>query len=144
MCIRDSHESFGSFVAIVADVTVAKGEIKVDRIVAAVDCGTVVNPDVVRAQVEGGVGFGLGAALRNRITLTDGVIDQSNFDGYEPLRMSDMPAVEVHIVPSTAPPTGIGEPGVPPLAPAVSNAIFAATGRRLYSLPWDSDALRSS
>jgi isoquinoline 1-oxidoreductase subunit beta len=138
------HESFGSFVAIVADVTVAKGEVKVDRIVAAVDCGTVVNPDVVRAQVEGGVGFGLGAALRNRITLTDGVIDQSNFDGYEPLRLSDMPAVEVHIVPSTAPPTGIGEPGVPPLAPAVSNAIFAATGRRLYSLPWDGDALRSS
>lgn len=139
------HESFGTSVAMVADVTVGKdGTIKVDRVVAAVDCGTAVNPDIVRAQVEGGIGYGLGAALRNQITLTDGVVDQSNFDGYAPLRMSDMPKVEVHIVGSDAPPTGIGEPGLPPIAPAVSNAIFAATGKRLYSLPWDVRGLRST
>jgi isoquinoline 1-oxidoreductase subunit beta len=136
------HESFRSFVAMVADVTAKDGAIKVDRIVAAVDCGIAVNPDVIRAQVEGGVGYALGAALRNRITLTDGVVDQSNFDSYEPLRISDMPSVEVHIISSTAPPTGIGEPGVPPVAPAVSNAIFAASGKRLYSLPWDFASLK--
>jgi isoquinoline 1-oxidoreductase subunit beta len=113
-------------------------------VVAAVDCGVAVNPDVIRAQVEGGIGYGLGAALRNAITLTNGIVDQSNFDGYEPLRMSDMPKVEVHIVPSREAPTGIGEPGVPPVAPAVSNAIFAATGKRLYSLPWDARALKSA
>jgi isoquinoline 1-oxidoreductase beta subunit len=139
------HESFSSFVAMTADVTVAKdGSVRVDRVVAAVDCGVPVNPDVIRAQVESGVGYGLGAALRNQITLTNGVVDQSNFDGYEPLRMSDMPTVEVHIVPSQEPPTGIGEPGLPPLAPAVSNAIFAATGKRLNSLPWDFKSLRST
>jgi isoquinoline 1-oxidoreductase beta subunit len=137
------HESFNSFVAMVADVTVDKGgAVKVDRVVAAVDCGVPINPDVIRAQVEGGIGFGLGAALRGKITLTDGKVDQANFDGYEPLRISDMPKVEVHIVNSTEPPTGIGEPGVPPVAPAVSNAIFAATGKRLHSLPWDFRALR--
>jgi isoquinoline 1-oxidoreductase beta subunit len=139
------HESFNSFVAMTADVTVAKdGSVKVDRVVAAVDCGVPVNPDIICAQVESGVGYGLGAALRNQITLTDGLVDQANFDTYEPLRMSDMPKVEVHIVPSSAPPTGIGEPGLPPLAPAVSNAIFAATGKRLNSLPWDFKALKST
>ena len=139
------HESFHTFVAMVADVTVGKdGQMKVDRVVAAVDCGVPVNPDVIRAQVEGGIGYGLGPALRNKITLTDGLVDQSNFDGYEPLRLSEMPKVEVHIVDSLAAPTGIGEPGVPPLAPAVSNAIFAATGKRLYSLPWDLAGLKST
>jgi isoquinoline 1-oxidoreductase subunit beta len=137
------HESFHSFVAMVADVTVSPdGSVKVDRIVAAVDCGVPVNPDVIRAQIEGGAGFGLGAALRNAITLRDGLVEQSNFDGYEPLRISDMPKVEVYIVASTEPPTGIGEPGVPPIAPAVTNAIFAATGKRLHSLPWDFSVLR--
>jgi isoquinoline 1-oxidoreductase subunit beta len=136
------HESFRSFVAMVADVTTKEGAIKVDRVVAAVDCGIAVNPDVIRAQVEGGIGYALGAALRNKITLTDGVVDQSNFDSYEPLRISDMPSVEVHIIGSSAPPTGIGEPGVPPVAPAVSNAIFAASGKRLYSLPWDFATLK--
>ncbi len=137
------HESFHTYVAMVADVTVGKdGAVKVDRVVAAVDCGVPVNPDVIRAQVEGGIGFGLGAALRNKITMTDGLVDQSNFDGYEPLRISDMPRIEVHIIPSTQAPTGIGEPGVPPVAPAVSNAIFAATGKRLNSLPWDVGALK--
>jgi isoquinoline 1-oxidoreductase subunit beta len=136
------HESFRSFVAMMAEVTVKDGTVKVDRVVAAVDCGVAVNPDVIRAQVEGGIGYALGAALRNKITLTDGVVDQSNFDGYEPLRISEMPSVEVHIIASSAPPTGIGEPGVPPVGPAVSNAIFAAIGKRLYSLPWDFASLK--
>ena len=138
------HESFNSFVAMVADITVTKSGIKVDRVVAAVDCGIAVNPDVITAQIEGGIGYGLGAALRNKITLKNGMIEQTNFDAYEPLRMSDMPKVEVHIVPSDASPTGIGEPGVPPIAPAVTNAIFAATGKRLRSLPWDFSQLKSA
>jgi isoquinoline 1-oxidoreductase subunit beta len=131
------HESFNSFVAQTAEVTVADdGGFKVDRIVCAVDCGIAINPDVVVAQMEGGVGYALGAALRDKVTLTDGAVDQSNFHDYEPLRISDMPKIEVHIVASGAPPTGVGEPGVPALAPAISNAIFAATGRRLRSLPF--------
>ena len=138
------HESFKTIVAMVADVTAAAdGSIKVDRIIAAVDCGVAVNPDVVRAQIDGGIGFGLGAVLRNKITLADGIVQQSNFHDYEPLRISEMPTVEVHIVDSLEDPTGIGEPGVPPVAPAVFNAIFAATGKRLYSLPLDSAALRA-
>jgi isoquinoline 1-oxidoreductase beta subunit len=137
------HESFNSYVAMVAEVTVLKaGQVKVDRVVAAVDCGVPINPDVIRAQVEGGIGYALGAALRNKITLKDGVVEQANFDSYEPLRMSDMPVVEVHIVPSAEAPTGIGEPGVPPVAPAVSNAIFAATGERLRSLPFALSSLK--
>ncbi|MEM1307218.1 MAG: molybdopterin cofactor-binding domain-containing protein, partial [Pseudomonadota bacterium] len=92
-------------------------------------------PDIVRAQIEGGVGFGLGAAMRNKITMTNGKVDQKNFPDYEPLRMADMPNVEVHMVPSTEKPTGVGEPGVPPLAPALANAIFAATGKRIFKLP---------
>ena len=131
------HASFQSYVAMVVEVTVTGVEVKVDRIVAAVDCGRPINPDIIRAQIEGGAGFGLGAALRNAITLTDGLVDQANFDAYEPLRLTDMPKIEVHITPSTAAPTGIGEPGVPPVAPALSNAIFAATGKRLRALPLD-------
>jgi isoquinoline 1-oxidoreductase beta subunit len=139
------HESFDTVVAMITDVRVAPdGQVKVERVVCAVDCGIAINPDIVRAQMEGGVGYGLGAALRNQITLTAGVVDQSNFDTYEPLRMSDMPAVDVHIVPSSEPPTGVGEPGVPPVAPALSNAIFAATGKRLRSLPLDFGQLRGA
>lgn len=131
------HKSFGTFVAHVAEVAVGDGgRVKVDRVVCAVDCGTVVNPDVVRAQIEGGTGWGIGHALRNAVTLTGGVVDQSNFDTYEPLRLSDMPAVEVHIIPSTERPTGAGEPGVPSAAPAVANAIFKATGKPIRSLPF--------
>ncbi|GJE03511.1 xanthine dehydrogenase family protein molybdopterin-binding subunit [Methylobacterium isbiliense] len=137
-----AHESFGSYVAMVADVTAEAGKVTVSRIVAAVDVGVAVNPDVIRAQVEGAVGFALSAVLRNRITFKDGAVQETNFDAYEPTRMSEMPVVEVHIVPSTAAPTGIGEPGVPVLAPAISNAIFAATGQRLRSLPLDLAALR--
>lgn len=131
------HESFNSYVAQVAEVTVAKdGSLKVDRVVCAVDCGTAINPDNIRAQVEGAVGFALSAALHGEITLQAGRVVQGNFDGYPPLRINEMPRVEVHILPSTAPPSGIGEPGVPPVAPAVANAIAAATGKRLTRMPF--------
>jgi isoquinoline 1-oxidoreductase beta subunit len=103
--------------------------------VCAVDCGIAVNPDNVRAQMEGGIGFGLSAALFGAITLKDGVVEQSNYHDYRILRIDEMPRVEVHIVPSMAAPTGVGEPGVPPIAPAVANAIANATGKRLRSLP---------
>ena len=138
------HESFNTYVAMIADVTVNGSDVKVDRVVVAVDCGIAVNPDVIKAQMEGGVGYGLGAALRNQITFKNGEVEQANFDSYQPLRMSDMPKVEVYIVASKEKPTGVGEPGVPPIAPAVSNAIFAATGKRLRSLPFDFDSLKAS
>jgi isoquinoline 1-oxidoreductase beta subunit len=138
------HETFGTFVAMVADVRVAGAAVKVDRLVVAVDCGVAVNPDVIRAQMEGGVGYGLGAALRNQVTFDKGIVQQTNFDAYQPLRMSDMPRVEVHIVPSAEFPTGVGEAGVPPVAPAVSNAVFAASGKRLRSLPFDFGALKAT
>jgi isoquinoline 1-oxidoreductase subunit beta len=130
------HESFNTFVAQVAEVTVSSdGKFRVDRVVCAVDCGVAVNPDVVRAQMEGGIGFGLAAALHSAITLKDGVVEQSNFHQYPPLRINEMPKVEVYIMPSTENPTGVGEPGTPVIAPAVANAIAAATGKRLRSLP---------
>ncbi|TDN61908.1 xanthine dehydrogenase family protein molybdopterin-binding subunit [Paraburkholderia sp. BL10I2N1] len=130
-------EAFHTFVAQVAEVSVDKdGKVKVDRVVCAVDCGTAINPDVIAAQIEGGIGFGLGAMLYGAITLKDGRIVQNNFDGYQVLRIDAMPKVEVHIVPSTEAPTGIGEPGVAPIGPAVANAIFAATGKRVYALPF--------
>jgi isoquinoline 1-oxidoreductase beta subunit len=130
------HESFASVVAQVAEVTVKPDStIVVDRVVCAVDCGIAVNPDNVRAQMEGGIGFGLSAALFGAITLKDGVVEQSNYHDYRILRIDEMPRVEVHIVPSMAAPTGVGEPGVPPIAPAVANAIANATGKRLRSLP---------
>jgi isoquinoline 1-oxidoreductase beta subunit len=135
------HRCYGTSAAIVAEVSVASGRYKVDRIVCAVDCGVAVNPDVIEAQVEGSVGFALSTVLRNKITLNRGVVEQSNFDDYDPTRISEMPKVEVHIVKSLEPPSGIGEPAVPPLAPAIGNAIAAATGRRLYSLPFDATAL---
>ena len=135
------HESFNSFVAQVAEVSIGKdGALKVERVVCAVDCGVAVNPDVIRAQVEGAIGYGLSAALHGAITLKEGVVEQSNFHDYAPLRINEMPRVEVHIVASTEKPTGIGEPGVPPVAPAVANAIFAATGKRLRNLPLRLDA----
>ncbi|MBH0236235.1 xanthine dehydrogenase family protein molybdopterin-binding subunit [Methylobrevis sp. L22] len=130
------HKSFNTFVAEVAEISYADGDLKVEKVVCAVDCGIAINPDNIKAQIEGGVGFGLGAVLRNAVTLTDGAIDQANFDTYEPLRMSDMPQVEVHIVPSAEPPTGVGEPGVPPIGPAVANAIFKATGKHPRHLPF--------
>jgi isoquinoline 1-oxidoreductase subunit beta len=130
------HESFNTFVAQVAEVTVlGKGAFRVDRVVCAVDCGVAVNPDVIRAQMEGGIGYGLSAALHGAITLKDGRVEQSNFHDYRPLRINEMPRVEVYIVPSNEKPTGVGEPGVPPVAPAVANALAAATGQRLRKLP---------
>ncbi|MFM0404183.1 xanthine dehydrogenase family protein molybdopterin-binding subunit [Paraburkholderia aspalathi] len=130
-------EAFKTFVAQVAEVSVDKdGNVKVERVVCAVDCGTPINPDVIAAQMEGGIGFGLGAALHSAITLKDGKVEQNNFDGYQVLRFAEMPKVEVHIVQSGEAPTGVGEPGVAPVGPAVANAIFAASGRRIHSLPF--------
>lgn len=130
------HESFASFVAQVVEVTVQKdGTFKLDRVVCAVDCGIAINPDVIAAQMEGGIGFALAAALTGTITLKDGMVEQSNFNDYPVLRINDMPKVEVHIVKSAAKPTGVGEPGVPPLAPALVNALHAATGKRIRTLP---------
>lgn len=132
------HESFGSVVAHVAEVTVSDGAITVDRVVTAVDCGIAVTPDVVRAQMQSGIGYGLSAALYGKISLTDGHVDQTNFHQYRVLRINEMPRViEIHIIPSTNPPSGVGEPGTPPIAPAVANAVRAATGIRLRNLPFD-------
>jgi isoquinoline 1-oxidoreductase beta subunit len=130
------HESFGSYVAQVAEVSVKPdGDIKVHKVVCAVDCGQVINPDTVRAQMEGGIVFGLSAALFGAITLKDGRVEQHNFNSYRILRMEEMPEIEVHIMSSEEAPSGVGEPGVPPIAPAVTNAIFALTGKRIRQLP---------
>lgn len=130
------HFSFDSYVAQVVEASVAKdGAVRVHRVVCAVDCGTVINPDTVKAQMEGGIIFGLTAALKTEITLKNGKVEQSNFHDYQVLRIFESPKIEVYIVPSTANPTGVGEPGVPPVAPALANAIFAATGKRIRRLP---------
>jgi isoquinoline 1-oxidoreductase beta subunit len=130
------HKSFNSYVAEVAEVTLDEGGgFSVDRVVIAVDCGIAVNPDVIRAQMEGGMGYGLSAALSGEITFKDGVVEQSNFHDYTVLRINQMPQVEVHIVESGEGPTGVGEPGVPPIAAAVANALSAATGQRFHKLP---------
>jgi len=135
-------ESFGSYVAEVAEVSVAKdGTPKVHRVVAAVDCGQTVNPQTIARQIEGAIVYGLSAALYGKITHKDGRVEQSNFHDYPVLRMSEMPKVEVHIVPSMEAPGGIGEPGTPPIAPALMNAIFAATGVRVRKLPLETAAL---
>ncbi len=128
--------SFQTYVAEVAEVGVeTSGKIHVARVVCAVDCGRVINPDIVKAQLEGGVVYGLSAALKGEITIENGAAVESNFHDYDVLRIDEMPKVEVHIVASDAAPTGVGEPGVPPVAPAVANAIFAATGKRIRRLP---------
>ncbi len=130
------HHSFSSYVAEVAEVSVAAdGTFHVDRVVCAVDCGIVINPDIVRAQMEGGIGYGLSSILGEALTLKDGAPVQSNFFDYNVLRMNQMPKVEVFIVPSTEPPSGVGEPGVPPIGPAVANALLAATGKTYAKLP---------
>ena len=129
-------ESFGTVVAEIAEISVQNGEPKVHRVVCAVDCGIAVNPDNVRAQMEGGIGFGLGAVLKSKLTLDKGRVVEGNFDSYEVLRLDEMPAVEVHIVPSEAKPSGVGEPGVPPIGPAVANAFYQATKRRIRALPF--------
>lgn len=131
------HESFKSYVAHVVEVSVGgDGLPKVERVVCAADCGIAINPDVVKAQLEGGMGFGLSAALFASIDLDDGRVVQSNFHDYRVLRIDEMPDIEVHIVPSKENPTGIGEPGVPPIAPAVANAWSKLTGQRVFTLPF--------
>ncbi|MBC8050643.1 MAG: xanthine dehydrogenase family protein molybdopterin-binding subunit [Chitinophagales bacterium] len=130
------HESFKSHVAQVAEVRIVDGRVKVDRVVCAVDCGVAVNPDIIAAQMEGGIGFAVGAVLFDAVTLKDGMVEQSNFNDYIPLRIGDMPKVEVHIVKSGEKPTGVGEPGVPPTGPAIANAVYKLTGKRVRSLPF--------
>jgi isoquinoline 1-oxidoreductase beta subunit len=129
------HQSFGSFVSEAVEVSIADGRPQVHRVVCAVDCGVAINPDVIRMQMESGIAYALGALLYGEITLKDGVVQQANFDTYRVLRIPDMPVVEVYIVPSTEAPTGVGEPGVPPLGPAVANALFQLTGKRVRKLP---------
>jgi len=129
------HESFGSYVAQVAEVSVEDGAVRVHRVSCAIDCGVAVNPLMIAAQMESGIAFGLSAALYGKITLKDGRVQQSNYHDYPVLRLPGMPAVDTHIVASSEKPGGVGEPGLPPIAPAVANAVFALTGQRLRTLP---------
>ncbi|MEM9813205.1 MAG: xanthine dehydrogenase family protein molybdopterin-binding subunit [Pseudomonadota bacterium] len=131
------HKSFESYVAEIAEVSLRDdGTVKVEKVVCAVDCGIPINPDNIRAQIEGGLGYGLSGILREELTMSDGEVDQWNYWDYQPLRITDMPEVEVHIVASTEAPTGIGEPGTPPIGPAVANAVARATGQRIRDLPF--------
>ncbi|TSD83030.1 xanthine dehydrogenase family protein molybdopterin-binding subunit [Mycobacterium sp. KBS0706] len=137
--------AFGSYVAMVAEVEVAgDGSIKVHRLVCAVDCGLAVNPDTIEAQVQGGSLFGLTAALHGNITFANGRVEQANFDTYLPMRIDEVPVIEAHLIKSAEAPGGIGETATAAVSPAVANAIFAATGKRLRSLPFDTDLLKSS
>ena len=129
------HESFGSFAAQVAEVSVDQGAIRVHRVVCAIDCGVAVNPEAIAAQMESGIAFGLSAALYGAMHFKDGRVRESNFHDYRVLRLNEMPKVETHIVPSTGKMGGVGEVAVPPIAPAVANAVFALTGQRLRELP---------
>lgn len=129
------HKSFGTYVAEICEVSNPDETIRIDKVTAAVDCGIPVNPDVIKAQVEGAVGWGIGHAMRAEITLEEGEVLQSNFPDFEPLRIGDIGAIEVHIVSSDLPPSGIGEPGTPPAAPALANAIARLTGQRIAELP---------
>ena len=130
------HESFGTVVAQIAEVKLDGGVPRVGRVVTAIDCGTAISPDQIAAQMEGGTCLGLAAALYGEITLKDGVVAAENFDGYRVLRMNEAPTVETYILPSTAPPSGVGEPGTPVIAPAVANALLALTGKPTTSLPF--------
>jgi isoquinoline 1-oxidoreductase subunit beta len=136
---------FGTYMAQVAEVEVSKnGAVRVRRVVCAVDCGTVVNPDTVQAQIQSAIIFGITGALYGEITLKNGRVEQTNFDTYQILRMNEVPAIEVHIIQSSEPPGGMGEPGTSAIVPAVTNAIFAATGKRVRKLPVDTAALKQS
>jgi isoquinoline 1-oxidoreductase beta subunit len=139
------HESFGSIIAQVAEVKLdPRGQLQVRRVVCAIDCGRIVNPDTIKAQMESGIIFGLSAALHGEITLKEGRVVQGNFDSYPLVRMAAAPAIEVHIVASDEEPGGVGEPGVPPTAPAVANALFAAVGARVRSLPLTPDKVAAA
>jgi len=131
-----AHKSFGSYCAEVCEVSIdGDGVVRIEKVTAAIDCGIAVTPDVVRAQIEGGIGYGIGHVMRDQITLENGAVHERNFPDYEPLRMRDIAAIDVHIVPSTEAPTGVGEPGTPPAGPALANAIAAAGGPRVTRLP---------
>jgi isoquinoline 1-oxidoreductase beta subunit len=135
---------FGTYMAQVAEVDVAKdGSLKVKRITCAVDCGVAINPDTIEAQVQSAIIYGLSAALYGEITLKDGRVEQGNFDTYRALRINEIPVIEIHIVQSSEAPGGMGEPGTSALPPAVTNAIFAATGVRLRKLPIDTSKLKT-
>jgi isoquinoline 1-oxidoreductase beta subunit len=130
------HESFGSIVAVVAEVSEGEGGVpRVHRIVAAIDCGVAINPNLVAQQLESSIIYGLSAALYGRISFKEGAVEQGNFDAYPVVRFAESPAIETWIVPSDAPPGGVGEPGVPPVAPAVASALAVLTGRRARRLP---------
>jgi isoquinoline 1-oxidoreductase beta subunit len=129
------HESFGTIVAQVAEVSLLDGIPRVHKVVCTVDCGTVVNPDTVKQQMQSSVVFALSAALYGKIDIQAGVVQQSNFPNYPVVKLAQSPVVEVYLIPSQRPPTGVGEPGVPPLAPAVANALFVLTQKRSLSLP---------
>src|ERR1700732_373051 len=134
---------FATYMAQIAEVEVSRqGAVRVRRVVCAVDCGTVVNPDTVRAQIQGAIMFGITAALYGEITLKGGRVEQSNFDTYQVLRMNEAPAIEVHIVRSAEAPGGMGEPGPSAIVPAIMNAVFAAPGERLRKPPIDTAALK--
>ena len=132
------HKSFGSYAAQVVEISGGADDVTIEKVTCAIDCGLAVNPDVIKAQMEGGIGYGLGHAMRNEVTLTEGEVDQYNFPDYEPLRIGDIGAIEVHIMPSAEAPTGVGEPGTPPAAPALANAI-AASGPRITTLPMNAN-----
>jgi len=139
------HKSFNSFVAQIAEVSVTnQGKIRAHRVVCGIDCGRVVNPNIVEAQMESAIAFGLTAVLHGEITMKNGRVQQSNFNNYPLLRLNEMPNIEVYIIQSQEPPTGVGEPGVPPIAAAIGNAIFAVTGKRVRSLPIKDAELKKS
>ena len=129
------HRSFGTIVAQVAEVSVENNEIKVHKVTCAVDCGIAINPNIIAQQVESAVNFGLSAALYGEVTIKEGKVEQQNFDSYQVVRMLQSPQVDTIIIKSAEPPEGMGEPATPPIAPAVANAVFILTGKRLRSLP---------
>lgn len=137
-------EGYGTYVAQVAEISIDKGEIRVHKVTCAVDCGTIINPDIVKAQVESSVAYGLSAVLLSKITFKDGRVEQSNFHDYPVMRMNQMPVVEVFMVSSLEKPGGIGEPVVATCGPSVANAVFAATGKRVRKLPIEAADLKST
>jgi isoquinoline 1-oxidoreductase subunit beta len=138
-----AYKSFGSYIAEVAEVSVEKDKgLKIHRVVAAIDCGTAVHPEGVRAQAESAIIYGLSAAVKNEITIKNGSVEQSNFNDYDPIRINEAPTlIEVHLAPNGDECGGMGEPALPPIAPAVANAIFAATGKRLRKLPFQMSSM---
>jgi isoquinoline 1-oxidoreductase beta subunit len=140
-----AHKSFSSYVAEVCEIsTDASGTVTIEKVTAAVDCGIAVTPDVVRAQIEGGIGFGIGHIMRAELTLEEGAVTQSNFHDYETLRIYDLSHIETHIVPSSEAPTGVGEPGTPPAGPALANAIAASGAPLVTHLPMTSNGVNFS